>query len=463
MPPQDDLDADLSALRDLPVFLAYNANVDAVVDVGPALEAELPRPDEPGTAAPPARLASASDLATAITHTMATGEGDEVAMTSELAAELETRLEPDAMQMGGQAGIMTNLLSTLDAAPILYTYLLSETQQSMFERPERVRYPRVEDGTVSFVPVAEATNTERTKINWIFEFREGAELFGVRATGDTRFIAASRPPEFDLHAGGLDPVVDQVGAEIDGALLAGYHNLTPENIDDGYVETLRHARETLARLRSGGDFPVHVEYAVTHDDDLRAAITEIILPEANVIGLDPNELGLLRGDVDRDGATTDSPPSGGDLPGRDSPAAEILEHYRVLHSLVDHLGVDCIRLHAMDYHLAVMDEYLSPEAVRRGLEFAAINAATKAATGRISAPEDLEAGLDYDPSESGKHAIETLADAVGASAEDGVLTTPRVVAAPNRVVADPASTVGIGDIVSAASFALEVAVTGEKR
>jgi ADP-dependent phosphofructokinase/glucokinase len=463
MPPRDDLDAALSALRDLPVFLAYNANVDAVVDVDSTLEAELPRPDEPGTAAPPDRLASTADLATAITHTMAAGEGDEVAMTSELAAELETRLEPDTMQMGGQAGIMTNLLATLDAAPILYTYLLSETQQSMFERPEHVRYPRVEDGTVSFVPVAEATNTERTKINWIFEFREGAELFGVRATGDTRFIAASRPPEFDLHAGDLDPVVDQVGAEIDGALLAGYHNLTPENIDDGYAETLRHARETLARLRSGGDVPVHVEYAVTHDDDLRAAITEIILPEANVIGLDPNELELLRGDVGFDDATTGASPSDEDLPDRDSPAAEILEHYRVLQSLVDHLGVDCIRLHAMDYHLAVMDEYLSPDAVRRGLEFAAINAAAKADTGRISAPEDLEAGLDYEPAASGKEAIETLADAVGASAEDGVLTTPTVVAAPNRVVADPASTVGIGDIVSAASFALEVAVTSGKK
>ncbi|RLM53999.1 phosphofructokinase [Halobellus sp. Atlit-31R] len=457
MSPQRELAADLAALRDLPVFLAYNANVDAVVDVGPELEADLDPPiGEPGASEPPDRLASKADLATAIAHTMATGEGDEVAMTASLATELEATLDPDATQMGGQAGIMTNLLSSLGAAPIVYTYLLSETQQSMFERPDRIRYPAVADGTVSFVPVGDATNTDRTKINWIFEFAAGASFFGVRADANTRFIAASRPPEFDLHAGDLDAVVDQVGTAVDGALLAGYHNLTPEHVERGYEETLRHARETLRRLRSGGDFPVHVEYAVTHDDDLRAAITDVILPEADVIGLDPHELAMLQRDVDAAVVSADELPSGDA-----SPAAAIRAHYRALRSLLDHLDVGCVRLHAMDYHLAVTDDYLPPEAVRRGLEFAAVNAATKAATGRITEPSDLETGLAVEPSARGTEAIAALAATMDAETNvtDGVLTTPRVAAAPNRVVEDPASTVGIGDIVSASSFALEVAIT----
>src|SRR5690606_18751275 len=119
-------------------------------------------------------------------------------------------------------GIMTNLLTALGTAPITYTYLLSERQLSMFDHPEEVRYPVVEDGTVSYVPLTEAVNTERTKINWVFEFRDGDDLFGVQAAEDTRFIAASRPPEFDLVAGDLDETIDQVGADVDGALLAGY-------------------------------------------------------------------------------------------------------------------------------------------------------------------------------------------------------------------------------------------------
>ncbi|EMA40061.1 ADP-specific phosphofructokinase [Halobiforma nitratireducens JCM 10879] len=147
--------------------------------------------------------------------------------------------------MNAEEDVKTNLLTALGTAPITYTYLVSERQLSMFERPETVRYPAVEDGQVSYVPLPEAVTADRTKINWVFEFGDGDEFFGVTAPTDARFIAASRPPEFDLSAGALDEAIDQVGETVDGALLAGYHNLTPDNVERGYEETHRHAREVL--------------------------------------------------------------------------------------------------------------------------------------------------------------------------------------------------------------------------
>ena len=449
------LESDLNALRDLSVFIAYNANVDAIVRTGAKLEAYLEPPPEPGERTPPNWLSSKQELATAITRTMATRGGDEIAMTDELAATLESELEPDAQQMGGQAGIMTNLLSSLGAAPIMYTYLLSERQQSMFDHPDAVRYPTVEDGEVQFVPLPDVVNTERTKINWVFEFGVDDEFFGVRAVEDSRFIAASRPPEFDLITGELDEAIDQIGSVVDGALLSGYHNLTPENVADGYEQTQRHAREVIRRLRSGGEHQVHVEYAVTHDADLRESIYEWILPEANVVGLDTHELQLLTEDAGLGTAE--------DAPSEESPfeVTEIITHYQLLSALREKLGVDCLRLHAMEYHLSVTDDYLPSAAVRRGQEFAAINAATKADRGQITSPEDLETGLTYEPSTNGREAIALLADHVDASTEDGTLCTPTVVACPNRVVPDPAGTVGIGDIVSSSSFALELAVAND--
>ncbi|ARS89295.1 ADP-dependent glucokinase/phosphofructokinase [Natrarchaeobaculum aegyptiacum] len=452
------LEEAIGALTDVSVFLAYNANVDAIVRVDSDLEAFLEHPDEPGTDPPVTPLASRRDLAGAITHAMAAGRGDEAAMTDDLAATLEAALEADAQQMGGQAGIMTNLVSALGASPITYTYLLSERQFSQFDDPDAVQYPRVEDGQVRPVPLADAVDAERTKINWVFEFREGDELFGVQATGNTRFIAASRPPAFDLHAGQLDEAIDQIGDAVDGALLAGYHNLTPDHVEAGYGPTHRHARDVLRRLRSGGDLEVHVEYVTTHDEELRASIAEWILPEANVVGIDAHELAILFGDADLDVDLEGI----GEVPTNASPfePREILAHYRMLEALREDLGVDCIRLHAMEYHLAVMDSYLSPDAVGRGLSFAAVAAATKAARGEITAPEDLETGLAYEPSADGRDAIDRLADHLGADADDGTLTTPTVVARPNRVVDDPAGTVGIGDIVSASSFVLELAIAG---
>ena len=446
------LDAALETVVDVPVFVAYNANIDAVVRVDETLESYLTPPDDPGADSPPSRLTSKQDLATAITHTMAAGRGDEVAMSDSLATTLESELGPDAQQMGGQAGIMTNLLTSLRAAPITYTYLVSERQQSMFDRSSAVRYPVVDDDRVGYVPLSEFVNTDRTKINWVFEFRRGDELFGVRAIEDTRFIAASRPPEFNLIAGDLDERIDQVGADVEGALLAGYHNLTRDNIEESYEETHRHARDFIRRLRSGEDVIVHIEYAVTHDAELRDSMYEWILPEADVIGADTHEIGIMFDEADLDVSA--------DVPSEATPfeEREIIAHYRMLRGLRDDLGVNCIRLHAMEYHLAVMDSYLSPTAVRRGLEFAAVNAATKASRGQISEPADLTTGLEYEPSEPGRRAIDRLADELDESTEGGALATPTVVACPNRVVREPTRTVGIGDIVSASSFILEVAM-----
>ncbi|TYL40546.1 phosphofructokinase [Natronococcus pandeyae] len=450
------LEADIAALEDLPVFVAYNANVDAIVRVDEELESVLERPSDPGADVPPSPLDSKRELAAAIAHTMAAGRGDEIAMTDEFAMTLESELEPDSQQMGGQAGIMTNLLTALGTAPITYTYMVSERQLSMFEHPDEVRYPVVEDEQVDYVSLPEAVNTDRTKINWVFEFREGDELFGVRATEDTRFIAASRPPEFDLVAGDLDETIDQVGEVVDGALLAGYHNLTPDHVEEGYETAHRHARDVIRRLRSETDLDVHIEYAVTHDDDLRESMYEWILPEANVVGTDTHELTMLHDDAGID--AVEEPPSEATPFEPD----EILDHYRMLEAVRDELGVDCIQLHAMEYHLAVMEAYHSPEALLRGLEFAAINAATKAARGHISSPDDLETGLEYEPSAMGREAIELLADHVGGQAKDGTLCEPTVAACPNRVVDEPAGTVGIGDIVSSSSFILELAVANDR-
>ena len=451
------LTEDLETVADVPMFVAYNANIDAVVRVDARLQEYLDAPANPGDERPPPLLDSKRDLATAITHTMAASRGDEIAMTDALAYNLEEELESDQEQMGGQAGIMTNLLTALRASPITYTYLVSERQLSKFDHPEEVRYPIVEGNRVRYCPLIDCVNADKTKINWVFEFSRGDECFGVEAIDHTRFIAASRPPEFNLIAEDLDEHIDQVGQDVPGALLAGYHNLTPENVAETYEQTHRHSRDVIHRLRSGGDVTIHIEYAVTHDEELRQSMYNWVLPEADVIGADTHEIGILF-----DEASLEVPDP---IPREDTPfeEREILTHYDMLRALREDLDVKCIRLHAMEYHLAVFDAYLPEMAVRRGLEFAAVNAATKASLGRISRPADLRNGLEYSPSRAGHRAIERLAEEVGSSPDEGALIDADVVACPNRVVRDPVRTVGIGDIVSASSFLLEVATTERQK
>ncbi|MFB6152451.1 MAG: ADP-dependent glucokinase/phosphofructokinase [Haloarculaceae archaeon] len=440
------MDVEDTTLRDYraavaaePIFAAYNANIDAIVRVDDDLEAALPPPDDDL----PERVASPRDLSTAVADTMRAGEGNELSLSAAAGDWLAEHVAPDERRLGGQAAIAADVMASVGADPVLYVYLLDEKQRSVFTTPEAIRYPSVEDGRVVYRPVSEVTNADWTKTNWIFEFSEGTTFHGVEATADTRFIAAMRPERFNLDAGDLEPVVDQVGEDVNGAFLAGYHSLRDEYADGTTaVDRVSHAREFVDRLRERDDIPVQVEYGGSHRTHLREAISEEILPAVDVVGIDSRELGVLAEDlgvgVDGDG---------------------VVDVYRRASAVREALGADAVKLHATEYFLVAMDGYQPPENVRRGLDFASAVAATKATLGTVANPGALRIGAAEDRSEDGRAAVQRLAEHVGADVVDDGVATTGLAAQPNRVVENPASTVGLGDAVSAASFALTTALS----
>jgi ADP-dependent phosphofructokinase/glucokinase len=441
---EHDIERDLDVLADYPVFAAYNANVDAIVRVDDELAAALGEPVDDDS---PEKLHTTGELVTALRRTMTAGHGNELPMSDELAATLLEVVEPDEQGLGGQAGLMSNVLSVLGAAPVFYTYMLSDRQRATFQRPDRIRYPVNDDGALALVPLTDAPVADQTKVNFIFEFTEGTEFHGVTATDDTRLIAAMRPERFNLEIGDLEAVVDRLGEAVGCALLSGYHSLKRRYEDGtGFEEHVASGKRTLRRLREGHDMRVQVEYGVTHYEELRRLIREEIVPEADLVGLDGRELSMLVSDLGLGDA----------LPETGRPA---VDDYEALAAVLDELDVDGVRLHATDYFLTATDDYLDPEAGRRGFEFAAVVAAAKASGGRVRTPEDVQGGLAYPPSDDGVAAVAELADHVGAeTTAAGSLATDAVVAVPNRVVPNPQGTVGIGDAVAAASFALENAL-----
>jgi ADP-dependent phosphofructokinase/glucokinase len=440
-----DLDADLAALDGYPVLCAYNANVDAIRRVDSDLERLL----APPTDAPEGRLDARAELAAAIAGTMRRGSGDERAMTDDFAAELEATFDADEQRLGGQAGIMADVLSVVDAAPVLYTYLLSERQRTQFSRPDRIRFPVDAGDGLDLRPLREAPLAAKTKLNWIFEFDAGDTFFDATAADASRFIAASRPDEFDLHTP-VDSHSRALGERVGCAVLSGFHSVKPA-YDDGrtFEACLDNAASFVRGV--GESARVQVELGVTHDREIRRAVRERIVPEADVVSLDGHELNQLRDDLA--------------LPEPESDAA-IVRRYETLSRLLDALSVAALSFHAKDYFLAAFDDaYLPPTAVRRGFDFAACVAAAKAEDGLVTGPDDLGDATAYPPAEAGERAVETLADHLGVSDESAVegtignaVETEGVVAVPNRVVDRPASTVGIGDAVSVTSFALANAV-----
>ncbi|MFB6188433.1 MAG: ADP-dependent glucokinase/phosphofructokinase [Halapricum sp.] len=441
--PKDALDA----IAAYPIFLAHNANVDALVHVDETLEAVLDPPGEDW----PDSVDSPQALSTALTRTMARGTGDLLSTSDGFDVWMDEHLVPDEQRLGGQAAIMADLVSLLDGDAVFWTYLLSATQRAQFSRPEAIRFPTVEDGELRFVPLSAAPTSERTKRNWIFEFSTGDRLFETTATADTRFIAATRPDRFNLETG-LDPVVEQLGEAVECALLSGYQSLK-HTYDDGstFREHVDRGAQFLRKLADQG-VTIQLEYGVTHKRDLRRAIIEEVLPEVHAIGMDARELELLCEDLAHEGG---------------GPGPEIVARYRTLRDLLPILGVDCIKVHTTNYFLAVMDDYLDPEHVAEGWAMAAIVAASKAAEGVIDEPADLQTGLEYDFAAPGLASIDDLGSYVGVADPGPSLVAEHddveIAAHANRVVADPVSTVGLGDSIAVTNFLLENALQENER
>ncbi|MDY6776558.1 MAG: ADP-dependent glucokinase/phosphofructokinase [Candidatus Nanohaloarchaea archaeon] len=421
----------LSETDDFTVFLAYNSNVDALTDVDRDLQSLLDPPREEL----PERIETSEDLSTAIVRSMEKGEGDELPLTSDFEEWLENHVEVRRERVGGQAGIMADVLSVLGAEPVLYTYMLSERQKSVFRNPERIRFPRADNG-LEIVPLEDVRNSEETKVNWVFEFDTDQKFFGVEPVKDSRFIAASRLERFNLEPGRLQEKAQELGNRVDAAILSGYHDLKKSYSDgstfEDHIET---GREFIRSLRNGNDITVQIEYGVTHNEDLRQSIANEIAPESDVVSLDSHELHFLCRDL-----------------GIKIPEDDIASRYRALRDIRDELGVPAVKLHARDYFLASSEGYRAEDYLAEGFRFASVVAAAKALTGTVNSASDLREGAEVKPSEKGVKAVQDLMDGL----KYGDLTRGgKPVAVPNRVVGNPESTVGIGDAASASSFVLE--------
>jgi ADP-dependent phosphofructokinase/glucokinase len=336
---------------------------------------------------------------------------------------------------------MSDVLSVLGAAPVLYTYLLSARQRAQFSHPDGVRFPVSTPDGLALRPLDEAPLAGKTKLNWIFEFDAGDAFFETAAADASRFIAASRPDEFDLHTP-VDGHAAELGERVGCAVLSGYHGVKRQ-YDDGrtFEECLDNARSVVEGVAANAR--VQVELGVTHDPEIRRAVRERIVPAADVVSLDDHELNQVRDDLDLTEPSAD---------------AAVVRRYETLDRARESLGLDAVSFHAKGYFLAVFDDASLPaDAVRRGFEFAACVAAAKAEDGVVTGPADVEGATAYPRSAAGREAVGTLGSHLDTETVDDVIETPGVVAVPNRVVDAPASTVGIGDAVSVTSFAVACA------
>ena len=146
----------INNFSDISVFLAYNVNVDAIkfFKDGQEVQELIDQFDEKEIIDMiekyPRKITHPVEFIARLIHSMRAGKPSEVPILENKSLnDWFNGLKYDEERMGGQVGIISNLLSILNLKRVIaYTPILSKKQAEMFVNRENLLYPLVIDGNL---------------------------------------------------------------------------------------------------------------------------------------------------------------------------------------------------------------------------------------------------------------------------------------------------------------------------
>ncbi len=429
------------------VLLAYNTNIDAIhyLEAGDlegrvkkaGLEEVLKYSDEL-----PERIESVPQLLGSILWSVKRGKAAELFIESCPVRFYMKRWGWDELRMGGQVGIMANLLGGVYGVPVIaHVPQISRLQASLFKEGP-IYVPKVEGGEVKLVHPREFTGEEESCIHFIYEFPRGFRVLDFEAPRENRFIGAADDynttlfirDEFRENFG-------EIASKAQLAIISGLQALTEENYKEPF-ETIRDNLEVLNEK----NVPAHLEFAFTPDETVRKAILEL-LPKFWSVGLNEVELASIM-----------------EVLGEKGLAEKLLANDPVdpmavteaMLKLAEKTGVRRIHFHTYGYYLALTD--YRGEFVRDALLFAALAAAAKAKLGDVPSINEVVEAMDVPVNDRVRPVEEVLAKEYGMENGMAEVNGYQLAFIPTKIVAKPKSTVGIGDTISSSAFVGEFAL-----
>ncbi len=453
----------LDGARELSIYTAYNTNVDAIVYLtGETVQRLI---DEFGAEAVkrrmeeyPRQIEEPIDFVARLVHALKTGKPMAVPLVNEeLHAWFDSHFRYDVERMGGQAGIIANLLASLDFNRVLvYTPHLARKQATMFVDRPNLFYPVVGDGKLVFRHPREAYREgDPIKVNRIFEFRAGTtfklgdETITVPFSG--RFIVSARFESIRVYTEPeLKPFLPEIGEMVDGAILSGYQGIKLRYSDGKDANHyLREAKRDILLLKREKDVKVHLEFASIQNRELRKKVIYNLFPLVDSVGMDEAEIAYVLNAL-----------------GYPKLSDRIFTYNRIEDTvlggkiLIDEMNLEVLQIHTIYYimYITHADNPLSEDELRSSLELATTLAAARASLGEIISPEDFRVGLSVPYNERGEYVKLRFEEA-----KRKLRTREyRVVIIPTRLVKNPVSTVGLGDTISAGAFTSYLALLRKK-
>lgn len=419
---------------------------------------------------PPREIRTFSDLLAGILFCVKSGEGEEWFIRNPEIVEMNKSIFGyDQLRMGGQCGIMTNVLALLNFRVIPNVAALPKIQAEQFTtKGGEILIPRIEGNQIVFKKPLEAVReNDKILIHWIFEFDDRFIIRinkkTVRAPVENRFIATFDDENIKLK---IDPAFREgtlkIISSVGTAILSGYH-LLQKNYSDG-SKPEEHIKNTIDLIKSWKEknpkLRIHSEIGFVVDKKIRKSILNLLTPNVNSIGLNEGELAdNLYTLGQRDGL-------------EEIRKLNATETYKGARKIMEKYHLSRIIIHNREYSICLISTShgIQPQSELQSILFGALLAATLAYTGNFPTIKDAEKALrsgELKISEKALKEHQKLATFLENKEdypkekflkEGFTETEPFTIFIPSNLT-EPRATVGLGDTICSASLAAEEALT----
>jgi ADP-dependent phosphofructokinase/glucokinase len=402
------------------IICAYPINLDAIYNIGSEELAGFIGDKEPKAVT---NIDNLSDLFSALLYCMQSGSGIELLIEQEDLKKRIKSLFHWQYRLGGNAGIMANVLAAIGAQPILNAPALSPRMAEMLD-------PRVGIPSGSALkPPREAAGKDEM-MHFVFQFKEGDRLSSrlgeIVAKRDNRLIASYDPLNSHLYSNrDFDDYCLENISCIDGALVSGFHLAPLKNykeIFDGKMKDIKSWKAKNSKIF------IHAEMGSFQDPEIMKYLMSRLPVDS--IGMNEDELAM----------------SGDPEPGWRGTARAALK-------LKKDLSISRIGIHTQDYILSIISEPLNPEIEIVALMDGICAASSMAATGSIASPPPSEVNA------TGLVAMKELCSDGASLCGRGAFMhsgDSSICLVPSLVVRNPKFTVGLGDTATASIFYREL-------
>ena len=435
------------------IICAYPVNLDALYDLGEERISRFIQSADPSGIKSEMKgsIRSREDLISSLLYCIQQGSGAEILVESlQLAEEIEASF-PWSFRLGGNAGIMANLLAELGARPILNAPALEPRLAALLH--PGVGIP-VSGRLIEPSLAAERPGLSSEVLHFVFQFKESDRIPSpqgpISAAKDNRFIATYDPVNTRMVSNqDFDAYCQDHIQEIEGAILSGFH-LAPR---DRYREIFPPRIEQIRSWKEANpNIYIHVEMGSFQSPGIARHFLRL-LEKADSLGLNEDELETATAEYSAIGS---SPVSSTVLSTARPKMSQWQERVQKAAGLREHLGIFRVSVHTRDYILSIMEEgkITAKEellSLQKGADAAAALAATGSAKGMPPNevnPRGLEAQREF-------CRLGAEAAGVGRGAfhkRDGLVVSLM----PSLLAREPRITVGLGDTATAATFYQEL-------